>query len=232
MKVFSKLGMDLVNLPNLVLLVGLDVAHRPGGGISLAVGMANIFSNFSGWITHTMKYWFQCIVVFEALFILTLIDSGTRVARYILQNILNTSFAPLKKIRDKRAYNIIYIILTSAIVSLIWGYLLYTGDITSLWPLFGATNQALAALALAIGTTVIIKTCKKKIYTLTTMIPCAFIFVTAMAACVLNIKNYFLNDQMLNVWICIAIIIMISFVVLDSVRKWIKLLSVKDQPVK
>ena len=223
-KVFSKLGMDLVNLPKLASLVGLDVAHRPGGGVSLAVGMANIFSSFSGWITSTMKYWFQCIVVFEALFILTLIDSGTRVARYILQNILNNSCAPFKKAQDTKLYNTLYIIATSAAVSCIWGYLLYTGDISSLWPLFGATNQALASLALAVGTTVVLKTCKKKIYSLVTIIPCAFIFVTAMGACVFNIRNYFLNGQLLNAWICIAIVIMISFVMWDSVRKWISLL--------
>ncbi|NRA73958.1 MAG: carbon starvation protein A [Rickettsiales bacterium] len=226
--VFNKLGMSLVNLPKLASLVGLDVAHRPGGGVSLAVGMANIFSNFSGWITHTMKYWFQCIIVFEALFILTLIDSGTRVARYILQNILDAMYPPLKQTRDKKLHNMLYIAITSAMVSCMWGYLLYTGDISSLWPLFGATNQALAALALAVGTTVVIKTCKKKIYCLVTIIPCGFIFVTAMSACFFNIRNYFFDKQFLNAWICIAIVLMISFVILDSIRTWIALLYKKE----
>jgi len=222
---FGKLNMAVADLPKLSSLVGLDVAHRPGGGISLAVGMANIFSNFSGWLTNTMKYWFQCIVVFEALFILTLIDSGTRVARYILQNILNTACKPLKHTHGNKIYKTLYIIITSAVVSLIWGYFLYTGDITSLWPLFGTTNQALAALALAVGTTLVIKTCKKKIYVLVTIIPCAFVFVTAMAACVLNIKIYFASNQILNAWICILIMIMITFVILDSIRKWVVLLK-------
>ena len=107
------------------------------------------------------------------------------------------------------------------------GYLLYTGDITSIWPLFGATNQALAALSLAIGTTIIIKTSKKKIYSLVTILPCAFIFVTSMAACIFNIKNYLLNDQILNVWISLAIILTTSIVIVDSVRRWVILLKQK-----
>ena len=221
---FAKLNMDVVDLPKLTSLVGLDVSHRPGGGISLAVGMASIFSNFSNWLNSTMKYWFQFIIMFEALFILTLIDAGTRVARYILENILNTACAPLKRAtNEKKIYKIFYIIVTSTIVSLIWGYLLYTGDISSLWPLFGTTNQALAALALALSTTVIIKTCKKKIYTLVTIVPCMFVFFTAMAACILNIKIYFVDNKFLNAWISIAIMVMITFVILDSIRTWIVL---------
>jgi carbon starvation protein len=225
---FSKLDMVVVDLPRLTSLVGLDVSHRPGGGISLAVGMANIFSQFSTWLTSTMKYWFQCIIVFEALFILTIIDSGTRVARYILQNIITSSTKSLKKLSNKKiSENIFYVMFTSSIVSMIWGYLLYTGDITSIWPLFGATNQSIAALSLAIGTTVIIKTTKKKKYILITVIPCAFIFVTAMAACIFNVRYYFDHNQILNACICIVIMLMTIFVIFDCIRKWLVLLKVK-----
>jgi carbon starvation protein len=220
---FAKLDMTVVDLPKLTSLVGLDVSHRPGGGISLAVGMANIFSQFSAWATSTMKYWFQCIIVFEALFILTIIDSGTRVARFILQNLITSS----SKQASKKSDSIFYVLLTSAFVTVIWGYLLYTGDITSIWPLFGATNQAIAALSLAIGTTVIIKTAKKKKYILITIIPGMFIFFTAMAACIINIRYYFAHNQMLNAYMCIAIIIMTSFVVCDCIRKWIVLLNAR-----
>ena len=80
--------------PVLSQLVGLDVAHRPGGAISLAVGMAHVFANVGEGLRHTMKYWFQFIIMFEALFILTTIDAGTRVARYILQDILGMSTNP------------------------------------------------------------------------------------------------------------------------------------------
>jgi carbon starvation protein len=227
---FRKLGMAVEDLPRLISLVGLDVSHRPGGGISLAVGMANIFSQFSVWLTSTMKYWFQCIIVFEALFILTIIDSGTRVARYILQNILSSSSKSLEGARDeKSSESVWHVMFMSSLVSVIWGYLLYTGDITSIWPLFGATNQAIAALSLAIGTTVIIKTAKKKHYILITIIPCAFIFVTAMAACVLNVRQYLANNQMLNAFLCITIIVITSIVILESVRKWTILLKRKTK---
>jgi len=86
--------MTVVDLPILNQLVGLDVSHRPGGAISLAVGMAHIFSNIGEGLRHTMKYWFQFIIMFEALFILTTIDAGTRVARYILQDILGYAYKP------------------------------------------------------------------------------------------------------------------------------------------
>lgn len=82
--VFAKLGMSVVDLPVLSKLVGLDITGRPGGIISLAVGMSNVFSSVAEGLRHIMKYWFQFVIVFEALFILTVIDAGTRVARYIL----------------------------------------------------------------------------------------------------------------------------------------------------
>ena len=167
--VFAKLNMPVVDLPELVPLVGLDV-QRPGGAISLAVGMAHIFANIGEGLRHTMKYWFQFIIMFEALFILTTIDAGTRVARYILQDILGYIWEPLKRTDWMPG-----VIVTSGAVSFAWGYMLYTGDISSIWPMFGVTNQTLAALALAIGTTIILRIARKKIYALITALPCAFV---------------------------------------------------------
>ena len=220
---FAKLNMTVVDLPKLSGLIGLDVANRPGGAISLAVGMASIFAGFSVWLQDTMKYWFQFMIMFEALFILTLIDAGTRVARYILQNILGGFYPRMNDSSWTPG-----VIITSGLVSFTWGYLLYTGDISSIWPLFGATNQALSSLALAIGTTMLLKICHKKVYALITAIPCFFIFVTAMAACVLNTKMYFAKDQLLNAWISISIIVMIVLVVLDNIRQWSALLKTKE----
>ncbi|CAL7961433.1 Peptide transporter CstA [Gammaproteobacteria bacterium] len=218
--VFEKLNMAIVELPELNTMVGIDAAHRPGGGVSLAVGMAHIFSGVAAWLIPTMKYWFQFIIMFEALFILTLIDSGARVARYILQNILGTIWSPLKE-----SNSLLYRITLSIVVSLIWGYLLYTGNISSIWPLFGTTNQILASLALAIGTAVVIKSCKKKSYALVTIIPCVFIFITAIQASIMNIKTYYMNGQILNIWLCVALIIMSGIIMFDSVRTWIVLLK-------
>lgn len=220
---FAKLNMSVVELPVLNNLIGLDVAHRPGGAISLAVGMASIFAGFATWLQNTMKYWFQFMIMFEALFILTLMDAGTRVARYILQGIIGNVYPKVKDSTWTPG-----IIFTSALVSLIWGYLLYTGDISSLWPLFGATNQALSSLALAVGTTMLLKICRKKVYAFITAIPCFFIFVTAMAACVLNSKMFFAKEQLLNAWISIFLIFMVVVVIVDNIRKWIALLKTKE----
>jgi carbon starvation protein len=220
---FARLNMNVVNLPALSNLIGLDVAHRPGGAISLAVGMASIFSGFSVWLQDTMKYWFQFMIMFEALFILTLIDAGTRVARYMLQGVFGNIYPKVKNSSWLPG-----VMFTSAAVSLIWGYLLYTGDISSLWPLFGATNQALSALALALGTTIILKINRKKIYALITVIPCLFIFTTAIAACVLNTKMFFLKGQIINTWISAVLIVMILMVIADNIRVWFALLKSKE----
>ena len=223
--VFAKLNMPIKNLSELSVLVGLDVAHRPGGAISLAVGMAYIFSSVGEGLQHTMKYWFQFIIMFEALFILTTIDAGTRVARYILQDILGDFYKPLK-----RTNWIPGIILTSAAVSFAWGYILFTGDISTIWPMFGTTNQTLASLALAIGTTLILRISKKKIYALITAVPCAFVAVTTYAAGIMNLKTYIANNMILNAIMSIAIIILVTIIIIENVRVWRVLMKTK-QPV-
>lgn len=224
-EIFKKLNMNIVDLPALSQLVGLNVAHRPGGAISLAVGMAHVFSSIGEGLRHTMKYWFQFIIMFEALFILTTIDAGTRVARYILQDILGYVYKPLGK-KDWTPG----VIVTSAFVSLAWGYLLYTGDISSIWPMFGATNQTLSALALAIGTTIILRIGQKKAYALITFIPCILITVTTFAAGIMNIKTYLAKSQMVNVWLSVIIIFLVVIIVADNVRVWLKLLKT-DKPI-
>ena len=223
--VFAKLNMPIKNLNELSVLVGLDVAHRPGGAISLAVGMAYIFSSVGEGLQHTMKYWFQFIIMFEALFILTTIDAGTRVARYILQDILGDFYKPLK-----RTNWIPGIILTSATVSFAWGYILFTGDISTIWPMFGTTNQTLASLALAIGTTLILRISKKKIYALITAVPCAFVAVTTYAAGIMNLKTYIANNMILNAIMSIAIIVLVTIIIVENVRVW-RVLMKTERPV-
>jgi carbon starvation protein len=223
--VFQKLGMQVVDLPVLSQLVGLDVAHRPGGAISLAVGMAHVFANVGEGLRHTMKYWFQFIIMFEALFILTTIDAGTRVARYILQDILGYVYQPLSK-KDW----IPGAVVTSAIVSFAWGYLLYSGDIASIWPMFGATNQTLASLALAIGTTIILRIAQKKVYALVTAVPCFFVAITTFAAGIMNVQTYLAKNMMLNAWLSIGILILVTIIIVDNIRVWFKLLKT-EKPI-
>ncbi|HET6421425.1 MAG TPA: carbon starvation protein A [Geobacteraceae bacterium] len=221
---FAKLNLPVKDLPELCRLVGLDVSHRPGGAISLAVGMAHIFSHIGQGLQHTMKYWFQFIIMFEALFILTTIDAGTRVARYILQDILGNLYKPLKQTDW-----IPGVILTSGTVSFAWGYILYTGDISSIWPMFGVTNQTLASLALAIGTTIILRIATKKLYALVTAVPCACMVLTTFAAGFMNIRIYLTKGMMLNTVLSIAVIALVTIIIVDNVRVWITLLRT-DKP--
>lgn len=221
--VFAKLNMPTVEIQELSRLVGMDVAHRPGGAVSLAVGMAHVFSSIGG-MKHLMSYWYQFAIMFEALFILTTIDAGTRVARYILQDILGTYiFAPLKQPNWWPG-----ILLTSAIVSYGWGYLLYSGDVASIWPLFGVANQLLSVIALAIGTTIILKIAPRKAYAWVTAAPLAFLTVTVIAAGIMNVNMFFMRGDALgntNGVMSVVLIVLVIVTLIDSVRKWIQLLK-------
>jgi carbon starvation protein len=152
--------------------------------VSLAVGMAQIFRGIPGMRT-LMGYWYHYAIMFEALFILTTIDTGTRVARYVLQELLG-------KVRPRFADNawVPGNVVTTSVVVLAWGYLIYTGSISTLWPLFGTGNQLLATLALAVGTTFLVNMGKAR-YAWITAVPMLFVGVTTITAAVLSIRNIF-----------------------------------------
>ncbi|MDR3563907.1 MAG: carbon starvation protein A [Negativicutes bacterium] len=214
-----------VEIEQLQQMVGINVMHRPGGAVSLAVGMAHIFSSLPG-MKSLMNYWYQFALMFEALFILTTIDAGTRVARYILQDMLGTYvYAPLKQTNWWPG-----IIFCGAIVSFCWGYLLYSGDVSTIWPMFGVANQLLAVLALAIGTTIILKLSVKKSYALISLVPCAFLAVTVITAGILNISNYLapktLNGN-INAGLSITLIALVIIILVDSIRVWRTLFKTK-----
>ena len=116
-------------------LVEVDVAGRPGGAVSLAVGMAAIFSALPG-MAGLMAYWYQFALVFEALFILTTIDTGTRVGRYLIQEMGGRFYPPLRQINWWPG-----VAVSSGLIVGAWGYLIGTGSISTLWPMFGAANQ-------------------------------------------------------------------------------------------
>ncbi len=182
--VFAKLGMHTVNLDVISKEVGEKLAGRTGGAVSLAVGMAQIFKGLPGMKTLT-GYWYHYGIMFEALFILTTVDTGTRVARYVLHELIGKVHAPFRNTAWLPGN-----LVTSAIVVLSWGYLIYTGSISTLWPLFGTGNQLLATIALAVVTTFIINMGKAK-YAWITAIPMCFVGVTTLTAGVESIQKIY-----------------------------------------
>jgi carbon starvation protein len=163
-----------------------NLVGRTGGGVTLAVGVADIFSRLPGMRTMA-SYWYHFIIMFEVLFILTLLETGTRVGRYIVHDMIRI-VRPSKKPTGR--YDWTMNIVTSTIVCLCWGYLLYTGTLDSLWVLFGIANQLLAAIALAVGTGWILDKAPRKIYALTTALPFGFLIITASTATVERIFDW------------------------------------------
>jgi len=173
--VLAQMGFPVAKIQELSQMVGTTVAGRPGGAVSLAVGMAYIFSSLPG-MKGLMPYWYNFALMFEALFILTTVDTGTRVARFIVQELGGYVYKPLARTNWMPGT-----ILTSLVVVGAWGFLIYSGSISTIWPMFGVANQLLAALAFCVGTTVIIKMGKLK-YAWVTFIPMLFMFTTTMTA--------------------------------------------------
>ncbi len=171
----TALGFPPQQIHDLCNLVQADVIGRPGGAVSLAVGMAHIFDKIPG-LKGLMPYWYNFAITFEALFILTTVDAGTRVARFLLQEFLGVVYKPFAQPNW-----IPGMLLTSAMVVFCWGYLIFSGNISSIWPLFGVSNQLLAAIAFGIGTTMIIKSGKVR-YAWTTFIPMVFMYITTFTA--------------------------------------------------
>jgi carbon starvation protein len=171
----AALGFPVDQIANLSAMVGIDVQGRPGGAVSLAVGMSTILSHIPG-MKGLMPYWYNFALMFEALFILTTVDAGTRVARFLLQEMGGHFYKPLGQLRW-----IPGMVVTSVIVVAAWGYLIGTGSVSTIWPMFGVSNQLLAAIAFGVGTTVIIKSGKTR-YSWVTAAPMAFMFVTTLTA--------------------------------------------------
>jgi len=181
---FATLNIPMVNLLELQTAVGENVVGRPGGAVSLALGMAQIFSAMPG-MRGLMDYWYHFAIMFEALFVLTTVDAGTRVGRFIIQEFLGRFYKPFEKTDSTLAALVSTVCIVSA-----WTYFLWTGSIGTLWPLFGIANQLLAGVGLAIGTTMLINMGRAK-YVWATVVPLAFVTVTTMTAGFLSVRDNF-----------------------------------------
>lgn len=211
---FAKLNMVPHELNMLSGLVGEHLAGRTGGSVSLAVGMSYVFYKIPG-LSNLMSYWYHFCIMFEALFILTTIDSGTRIGRYLIQDLLGQVYKPFA---NKNSW--LNIIFFSAVMSLTWGYLLITGNISTIWPLFGTANQMLATIAFAIGTSVLFKMKKEK-YALITILPMIFIGITTVDACITNIfSNYLPEGNYLLTIMSALLIIFMAIIVIESAKVW------------
>ncbi len=218
---FAKLGMSTVNLPDLARSVGENIQGRPGGAVSLAVGMAYIFSSIP-FLKHLMAYWYHFAIMFEAVFILTAVDTGTRVGRFFLQEMIGKVYPKFME----RGW-IPGIIITSLLFVLSWGYLVYTGEISTIWPLFGMSNQLLASSGLIITTCMIIRMNKAK-YAWITAVPGIILAFITMWAGYENIVGNFLPKKLyLLTTLSIVIMILMVIVFVGAFRRWAELLKIK-----
>jgi carbon starvation protein len=230
--------------------------NRTGGAPAFAVGMAHIFSNSLGGQT-LMAIWYHFAIMFEALFILTVLDAGTRVGRFMIQDALGHVWKPLGRTSWYPS-----ILATSALIVGAWGYFLWQGvkdplgGINSLWPLFGIANQLLAIVAFCVATTIIVKMGKAR-YAAVTLTPLVWLVAVTFTAAWHkifdpNIRIGFLsharmlaasrgsarlifNDR-LDATVTGVLIFMIALILIESMVTWIKVLSghkklgVKESP--
>jgi len=220
----QEMGFTDSNINQLSAEVGEKIIGRTGGAVSLGVGMAYIFSSIPG-MKNLMSYWYHFAIMFEALFILTTIDAGTRIGRFLLQDALGKVYKPFEKTSWLPGN-----LIASALIVFAWGYFIYTGTVSTIWPMFGTANQLLACIALTIGTSFIINRGRAK-YAWVTIIPMAFVGVTTLTAGFLNIRNIYLPQTqnaatmvpgLINLILTLCIMICVLVIVFNAVPKWIR----------
>ncbi len=220
---FARLGVHVKELPAMQRQADEIVAARTGGGVSLAVGMARVFSGLPGMST-LLAYWYHFAIMFEALFILTTIDTGTRIGRFLMQEFMGRLSPELGKSTSKAGA-----VIATTIIVAGWSYFILTGNISTIWPMFGIANQLLACTALCVGTTIILREGKKKIYALVTLGPLAFVGTTTMAAGVQSVRGIFLpllanpatrTLGIVNVVVTSVLLVCVTMVIVGSAWRW------------
>ena len=226
---FQALGLSTVNLSELQAEVGEIVAGRPGGAVSLAVGFAQIFSAVPG-MRGLMGFWYHFAIMFEALFILTTIDAGTRIARFLVQEFVGRAWKPFERTNWlPGAY------ISTAAVVFAWAYFIWAGSISTIWPMFGTANQLLAGVALAVATSAIINAGKVR-YVWVTMVPMFFVSITTLVAGYFNVVDNYLplieksetaTQGYVNSILTVVIMVCAIVIMIESFRRWYAVLVTK-----
>ncbi|MFN2456284.1 MAG: carbon starvation protein A [Pyrinomonadaceae bacterium] len=199
-----------------------NLRGRTGGAVTLALGIAKIFDAIPG-LRGLMKYWYHFAIMFEALFILTTIDTGTRVGRFLVGEFGGRVYKKL----DEPTW-LPGSILTTAIVVIAWAAFIWSGSISTIWPMFGIANQLLASVALCVATTIIINSGKAR-YAWTTLVPLSFVATTTLVAGWQSITDIFwplaLKKETqaqgyINVALTVILMTAAIVILIDSIRRW------------
>jgi carbon starvation protein len=200
-----------------------NLRGRTGGAVTLALGIAKIFDGIPG-LRGLMKYWYHFAIMFEALFILTTIDTGTRVARFLVGEFGGRFYRKLEEPNWLPGS-----VITSALVVTAWAAFIWSGSISTIWPMFGIANQLLAAVALCVATTIIINSGKAK-YSWVTLLPLSFVATTTLVAGWESITDIFwpLSQKpetalqgYVNVSLTAVIMMAAVIILADSIRHWL-----------
>ena len=200
-----------------------NLRGRTGGAVTLALGIAKIFDGIPG-LGGLMKYWYHFAIMFEALFILTTIDTGTRVARFLVGEFGGRFYKKLEEPTWLPGS-----IVTSVLVVAAWAAFIWSGSISTIWPMFGVANQLLAAVALCVATTIIINSGRAK-YAWVTILPLAFVSTTTLVAGFKSITDIFWPlaqkpetsvQGLINTGLTAIIMLAAVVIMLDSIRRWI-----------
>ncbi|HSG01307.1 MAG TPA: carbon starvation CstA family protein [Vicinamibacterales bacterium] len=232
--VFATLDETVVALPELEAAVGEQVAGRTGGAVSLAIGMAQIFAGLPG-MRELVGYWYHFAIMFEALFILTVIDAGTRVGRFLVGEFLGRAYAPFARPRWVPGS-----VVSTLVIVLGWGYFIWTGDIATIWPMFGIANQLLGAVALAVGTTVIINSGRAR-YAWVTLLPMTFLSVTTLTAGYRSVRDSFwpmavgarpeLQTQgFVNSALTVTVMVLVVVILAAAIQHWVRVARRHGRP--
>jgi len=200
-----------------------NLRGRTGGAVTLALGIAKIFDGIPG-LRGLMKYWYHFAIMFEALFILTTIDTGTRVARFLVGEFGGRVYRKLEQPNWLPGS-----VVTSALVVTAWAAFIWSGSISTIWPMFGIANQLLAAVALCVATTIIINSGRAR-YSWVTILPLSFVSTTTLVAGWESITDIFwpLSQKpetatlgYINVSLTAIIMFAAVIILIDSIRRWL-----------